>query len=62
MGPKYGANFIYTRLKQIKNQTFFYLNRDSKLDSTKIKTKFEDKVMNLTLVDVFHHKSNQELF
>ena len=49
-------------MKQIKNQKFFYLYTHSTLNAMEIRAKLEDKVINLTLVDVFNHKSNIELF
>ncbi len=58
-----GASFIDQINKSIKKtDIFFNSNTDFKLDALEIGKKFQNKVSNLILVNVFHHISNPELF
>ena len=58
-----GASFIDKIIKSIrKSDVFFNTNTDLKIDAMEVGLKFENKVSNLILVNVFHHISNPELF
>ncbi len=58
-----GASFIDEIIKSIKkSDVFFNSNTDLKLDAMEVGIKFENKISNLILVNVFHHISNPELF
>ena len=58
-----GASFIDQIIKSIKkSDVFFNTNTDLKLDAMEVGLKFENKISNLILVNVFHHISNPELF
>ena len=58
-----GASFIDQKIKNIKKtDVFINSNTDFKLDAMEIGNKFENKVSNIILVNVFHHISNPELF
>ena len=58
-----GASFIDKTIKSIKkSDVFFNANTDLKIDATEVGLKFENKISNLILVNVFHHISNPELF
>ena len=58
-----GASFIDKKIKSIKkSDVFFNSNTDLKLNAMEVGLKFENKISNLILVNVFHHISNPELF
>ena len=58
-----GASFINKTNKSIKKtDVFLNANTDFKLDAMEVGVKFEHKISNLILVNVFHHISNPELF
>ena len=58
-----GASFIDQTILNIKKtDVFLNSNTDFKLDAMEIGTKFENRISNLILVNVFHHISNSELF
>ena len=58
-----GASFIDQINKSIKKtDVFLTSNTDFKLDALDIGNKFENKISNLILVNVFHHISDPELF
>ena len=58
-----GASFINKTNNSIKKtDVFLNTNIDFKLDAMKVGEKFENKISNLILVNVFHHISNPELF
>ena len=58
-----GASFIDQINKNVKKtDVFFNSNTDFKLNAMEIGQKFENKISNLILVNVFHHISNPELF
>ena len=58
-----GASFINKTNKSIKKtDVFLNANTDFKLDAMEVGEKFEQKISNLILVNVFHHISNPELF
>ena len=58
-----GASFINKTNKSIKKtDVFLNANTDFKLDAMEVGEKFEHKISNLILVNVFHHISNPELF
>ena len=58
-----GASFIDQIILNIKKtDVFLNSNTDLKLDAMEIGKKFENKISNLILVNVFHHISNPELF
>jgi len=58
-----GASFIDQFIKNIKKtDVFLNSNTDFKLDANDIGEKFQNKISNLILINVFHHISNPELF
>ncbi len=58
-----GASFINEIIKNIiKTDVFYNSNTDLKLDAMEVGLKFENKISNLILVNVFHHISNPKLF
>ena len=58
-----GASFIDQINKSIKKtDVFFNSNTDFKLNAMDIGEKFENKISNLILINVFHHISDPELF
>ena len=58
-----GASFINKINQSIqKTDVFLNSNTDFKLDAMEVGEKFENKISNLILVNVFHHVSNPELF
>ena len=58
-----GASFINEINKNIiKTDVFYNSNTDLKLDAMEVGLKYENKISNLILVNVFHHISNPELF
>ena len=58
-----GASFINEIIKNVKkSDVFFNANTDLKIDAMEVGLKFENKISNLILVNVFHHISNPELF
>lgn len=58
-----GASFIDQINKSIKKtDVFLNSNTDFKLNAMDIGEKFENKISNLILVNVFHHISDPELF
>ena len=58
-----GASFIDQIIKSIKkSDVFFNTNTDLKIDAMEVGLRFENKISNLILVNVFHHISNPELF
>ena len=58
-----GASFINKINQSIKKtDVFLNSNTDFKLDAMEVGEKFENKISNLILVNVFHHVSNPELF
>ncbi len=58
-----GASFIEKTIRSIKkSDVFLNTNTDLKLDAMEVGIKFENKISNLILVNVFHHISNPELF
>ena len=58
-----GASFINEIIKNIiKTDVFYNSNTDLKLDAMEVGLKYENKISNLILVNVFHHISNPELF
>ena len=58
-----GASFIDQIIKSIKKtDVFLNSNTDFKLNAMDIGKKFENKISNLILVNVFHHLSDPELF
>ena len=58
-----GASFIDQINKSIKKtDVFLTSNTDFTLDALDIGNKFENKISNLILVNVFHHISDPELF
>ena len=58
-----GASFIDQKIKSIKKtDVFLNSNTNFKLNAMDIGQKFENKISNLILVNVFHHISNPELF
>ena len=58
-----GASFINKTNKSIKKtDVFLNSNTDFKLNAMEVGEKFEHKISNLILVNVFHHISNPELF
>ena len=58
-----GASFIDQTNSSIKKtDVFLNSNTDFKLDAMEIGTKYENKISNLILINVFHHISNPELF
>jgi len=58
-----GASFIDQINKSIKKtDVFLNSNTDFKLNAMDIGKKFENKISNLILVNVFHHISDPELF
>ena len=58
-----GASFIDQTNRNIKKtDVFLNSNTDFKLDAMEIGTKFEHKISNIILVNVFHHISNPALF
>ncbi|MBO8234186.1 class I SAM-dependent methyltransferase [Prochlorococcus marinus XMU1419] len=58
-----GASFIEKVIKNIKkSDVFLNTNTDLKIDAMEVGLKFENKISNLILVNVFHHISNPELF
>ena len=58
-----GASFLDQTIENIqKTDVFLNSNTDFKLDAMEIGTRFENKVSNIILVNVFHHISNPELF
>jgi len=58
-----GASFIDQVNKSIKKtDVFLNSNTDFKLNAMDIGKKFENKISNLILVNVFHHISDPELF
>ena len=58
-----GASFINeTNQKIKKTDVFMNSNTDFILDAMEVGEKFENKISNLILVNVFHHISNPELF
>tara|TARA_B100001115_G_scaffold158294_1_gene131305 strand:+ start:127 stop:726 length:600 start_codon:yes stop_codon:yes gene_type:complete len=58
-----GASFIQKTIKNIiKSDVFLNSNTDLKIDAMEVGLKFENKISNLILVNVFHHINNPELF
>ena len=58
-----GASFIDEIIKSIKkSDVFLNTNTDLKIDAMEVGLRFENKISNLILVNVFHHISNPELF
>ena len=58
-----GASFMDKIIKSVKkSDVFINSNTDLKLDAMEVGLKFENKISNLILVNVFHHISNPELF
>ena len=58
-----GASFIDQIIKSIKkSDVFLNSNTDLKIDAMEVGLRFENKISNLILVNVFHHISNPELF
>tara|TARA_Y100001978_G_scaffold185762_1_gene185002 strand:- start:66 stop:797 length:732 start_codon:yes stop_codon:yes gene_type:complete len=58
-----GASFIDKIIKNIiKSDVFLNANTDLKLDAMEVGLKYENKISNLILVNVFHHISNPESF
>jgi len=58
-----GASFIDEIIKNIKKSDIFLnSNTDLKIDAMEVGLRFENKISNLILVNVFHHISNPELF
>ena len=58
-----GASFIQKIIKNIiKSDVFLNSNTDLKIDAMEVGLKFENKISNLILVNVFHHINNPELF
>jgi SAM-dependent methyltransferase len=58
-----GASFLDQIIKSItKSDVFLNTNTDLKIDAMDVGLKFENKISNLILVNVFHHISNPELF
>ena len=58
-----GASFINEIIKNIiKTDVFYNSNTDLKLDAMEVGLKYENKISNLILVNVFHHISDPELF
>ena len=58
-----GASFINQIIKNIKKtDVFLNSNTDFKLDAMEIGAKFENKISNIILVNVFHHICDPELF
>ena len=58
-----GASFIDKIIKSVKkSDVFLNKNTDFKIDAMEVGLKFEHKISNLILVNVFHHISNPELF
>ena len=58
-----GASFIDQIINKVtKTDVFDNKNTDLKLDAMEIGSKFNNKVSNIILVNVFHHISNPELF
>ena len=58
-----GASFIDVIIKSVKkSDVFFNTNTDLKIDAMEVGLRFENKISNLILVNVFHHISNPELF
>ena len=58
-----GASFIDKIIKNIKKSDIFLnTNTDLKIDAMEVGLRFENKIANLILVNVFHHISNAELF
>jgi len=58
-----GASFINKINQSIKKtDVFLNSNTDFELDAVEVGEKFENKISNLILVNVFHHVSNPELF
>ena len=58
-----GASFIDEIIKSIKkSDVFLNSNTDLKIDAMEVGLRFENKISNLILVNVFHHISNPELF
>ncbi len=58
-----GASFIDKIIKNIiKSDVFLNQNTDLRIDAMEVGLKYENKIANLILVNVFHHISNPELF
>ena len=58
-----GASFMDQIIKNVKkSDVFINSNTDLKIDAMEVGLKFENKISNLILVNVFHHISNPELF
>jgi len=58
-----GASFMDKIIKNLKkSDVFINSNTDLKIDAMEVGLKFENKISNLILVNVFHHISNPELF
>ena len=58
-----GASFIDEIIKSVKkSDVFLNSNTDLKIDAMEVGLRFENKISNLILVNVFHHISNPELF
>ena len=58
-----GASFIDQVIKTIKkSDVFLNTNTDLKLDAMEVGFRFENKISNLILVNVFHHINNPEFF
>ena len=58
-----GASFIDQIIQSIKkSDVFLNANTDLKIDAMEVGLRFENKISNLILVNVFHHISNPELF
>ena len=58
-----GASFMDKIIKNVtKSDVFINSNTDLKIDAMEVGLKFENKISNLILVNVFHHISNPELF
>ena len=58
-----GASFIDKIIESVKkSDVFLNANTDLKINAMEVGLKFENKISNLILVNVFHHISNPELF
>mgnify|MGYP005745423429 FL=1 len=58
-----GASFIDKIIKSVKkSDVFLNTNTDFKINAMEVGLRFENKISNLILVNVFHHISNPELF
>ena len=58
-----GASFIDEIIKSVKkSDVFLNANTDLKIDAMEVGLKYENKISNLILVNVFHHINNPELF